>query len=137
MSAKPPVIAVINSSPDVVDMLRIWFETEGFVVAGVQSWELRDGQVDIEAFVRQHDPAVVVYDLAPPYEPNWRLLQHVRGMPALRGREFVLTSTNVQQVARLIAPDEPVLEIIGKPYDLQQLLTAVREAFARRSSRPD
>ena len=37
MSAKPPVIAVINSSPDVVDMLRIWFETEGFVVAGVQS----------------------------------------------------------------------------------------------------
>lgn len=121
-----PVVAVINSSPDVVDMLRIWFEQAGFVVVGAQTWEVRDGEVDIEAFARQHQPRVVIYDLAPPYEPNWRLLQHMRRMPAMKGREFVLTSTNVQQVQRLINPEEPVLEIIGKPYDLDQLLQAVR-----------
>lgn len=126
MTETLPVVAVINSSPDVVDMLRIWFEQAGFVVVGAQTWEVRDGEVDIEAFARQHQPRVVIYDLAPPYEPNWRLLQHMRRMPAMQGREFVLTSTNVQQVQRLINPEEPVLEIIGKPYDLDQLLQAVR-----------
>lgn len=44
-----PVVATINSTPDVVDMLRLAFETEGFVVLSTYTHMIRDGEVDIEA----------------------------------------------------------------------------------------
>jgi hypothetical protein len=41
----------------------------------------------------------------------------------------VLTSTNPARVAQVAQPDQPVLEIIGKPYDLQNIVEAVRQAM--------
>jgi CheY-like chemotaxis protein len=123
MGNTPSVVAVINSSPDTVDLLRTWLEHAGFVVVSAFTWDVRDGQVDIERFVRQHDPEVIVYD--------WRLCEHVRQMPVMQGRAFVLTSTNAGQLQRLIDPGQPVMEIIGKPYDLDLLLAAVKSARPR------
>jgi hypothetical protein len=35
--------------------------------------------------MRQYRPAVVVYDIAIPYEQNWRLFEHIRSAPACEG----------------------------------------------------
>src|SRR5689334_4964904 len=98
MADQPPVIAVINSTPDVVDMMRIAFEQAGFVVVSAFTYELRDGHVNLDSFAGEHDPKVVVYDIAPPYDANWQLFQHVASLPVMQGRQFVITSTNVQHV---------------------------------------
>ena len=90
-------VAVINTSPDVVDMLRLTLEHAGIVVVTALTWEIRDGEVDLERFVAQHQPRVVIYDVAPPYEINWRLFLHVRAMSVMEGVQFVLTSTNARQ----------------------------------------
>ena len=47
----------------------------------------------------------------------------------MKGRRFVLTSTNPQRVQQIAHPDQPIFEIIGKPYDLQMIVDAVRKAL--------
>jgi len=139
MSATPlpsvPVVAVFNTSPDTVAMLRYHLESGGFIVVGVMTYELRDGEIDLEHLVHQHRPSVVIYDIAPPYDQNVRLLRHFQSRPALQACEFVLTSTNSARVSSLVSSDEPVFEIIGKPYDLNEILRAVQEAHKRAAAR--
>ena len=84
--SRPTVVAVFNTSPDTVDLLRFVFEHAGFTVVSAFTWEMRDSKVDVEAFMRQHSPHVVVYDVAPPYEENWHLFKHFCAMPAFRSR---------------------------------------------------
>lgn len=132
---EPPVVAVINSTPDIVDMLRIAIEQAGVVVVSALTFEIRDGEVDLDHFVGQHQPRVIVYDIAPPYEANWNLFMHISAMPVMDGRQFVVTSTNATHVERLAGPQHHVYEIIGKPYDLGQVVQAVREAVRARPTR--
>lgn len=126
----PPVVALINSSPGVVDMIRITMEHAGIVLVSAMTHEVRDGEVDIEAFIRQHDPKVILYDIAPPYDANWLLFRHICNMPVLKGRHFIVTTTNERHVRALAGADQPLFELVGKPYDLQLLAEAVTEAVA-------
>jgi DNA-binding response OmpR family regulator len=126
MTELPTVVAIFNTSPDTVDMLRILFEHGGYVVVSAFTWELRDGHVDLETFCRQHQPTIIVYDIALPYEANWRLFLHMQNAAALRSAQFVLTTTNEAQVRKLAGPDVELFEIVGKPYDLDLLLNKVR-----------
>ncbi len=130
-----PTVAVINSTPDIVDMLRLIIEQAGFVVVTALTFEIRDGHIDVEHLVDQHQPSVIVYDIAPPYEANWKLFQHIAAMPVMNGRQFVLTSTNAQQVERIAGKHQRVFEIIGKPYDLDLVVQAVKEASRARPTR--
>lgn len=121
------VIAVFNTSEDTIDMLRHFFEHKGFVVVTAFTYALRDGETDLEGLMRQHQPKVIVYDISLPYEENWRLFEHIRSSPACKGVPFVITTTNEAQV-RKVAGNEPVLEIVGKPYDLDELAKRVTQA---------
>jgi DNA-binding response OmpR family regulator len=128
MTKNPDVVAVFNTSEDTTDMLRVVLEDAGFVVITAFTNALRDGKTDLENLMRQHQPKVIIYDIALPYEASWRLFQHVRESPACEGVRFVLTSTNAAQVHNVAGAAEPILEIVGKPYDLDELVRIVREA---------
>lgn len=134
---RPPVVAILNTSPDTVEMLRIVLEHAGFVVTSIYTYELRDGKIDVEMFVRQHHPDVIIYDVAPPYDKNWREFRHVSTMEAFQGMQFLITTTNVKRV-REVAGDGPQLfEIVGKPYDLGMIVDAVKKLTGRASGRPE
>src|SRR5262245_52436975 len=125
-----PTIAVFNSSADTVDLLRTALEAEGFQTVVGHIPDVKKGELDLVGFINHHAPAVVVYDISPPYDANWRFLRLVRSAEPLQRREFVLTTTNKPALDRLVG-DTEALEIIGKPYDLRRVIDAVRAALAR------
>ena len=129
------VAAIFNTSPDIVDLLRRALEPAGIVTVSAFTHQIREGIVDADAFLRQHDPTVVVYDIAPPYDANWHLFEHVRQMEAMHGRQIVLTSTNVRHVEQLAGRSETIYEVVGKPLDLDRIVAAVKEAARVRPSR--
>jgi DNA-binding response OmpR family regulator len=132
---EPMTVAIVNTTPDAVQMLRQALTTAGFVVVSCYTHDIRDGKVDLEAFVRQHRPRVIAYDLAPPYAANFQLFEHVRAMPAVQGCQFVLTSVNPSNVSNLVGRDDRVYEVVDREEDLMRLVQAVKEASRARPTR--
>lgn len=130
-----PVVAVFNANTDIVEMLRFALEDAGMLVITGHVVDAVRGSLDIPALVKQHDPEAIVYDIAPPYERNWQFLQHLRSMPELEGRPFVLTSTHVANLRKLVGTDEDVHEILGKPYDIEEIVRAVQAAVKHAARR--
>ena len=124
-------VAIFNTSEDTVEALRLMFEQHGFETVSAHIDEIKRGQVDFVEFVKTHDPAATVWDIAPPYDHNWTFLKLVRTSEVMRGRAVVLTTTHKANLERLVGPTEAV-EIIGKPYDLEQVVNAVSRALESR-----
>ena len=137
MSRRTPaqVVAVVNTNPDVVGRLRIALEQAGFLVIIIHIEDIKTGGTDVDMLLKEHDPRVIVYDVAPPYEHNWRFLDHLRTATDFQGRKFVLTSVNVRLLQKAVKEDETVYEIAGEPEDIDEIVRAVKEASRARSTR--
>lgn len=49
----------------------------------------------------------------------------------MRGRRFVITSTNAQRAAEIIGADAHIIEIVGKPFDIELVVKTVQSAAGR------
>ena len=128
MSTRPPVVAILNSNDDLVEMLRSLLEQAGFIAVTGHVDEVRRGELDLVNFVKQHEPNVIVYDLVPPYDRSWNYLHLLRDSEPLRGRPFVLTSVNAERASEVVGRSEMVYEVVGKTTDLDRIVAAVKEA---------
>jgi CheY-like chemotaxis protein len=131
--AGQPVVAVVNTNPDLVELLKVRLEKAGFVVLVLHIAEIRAG-LDVERVLAQHNPVVIVYDVVMPYAQNWRFLEHLRAT-TFDGRRFVLTTPNEEGVRRLAGKDEKVYEVLDDGGDIDAIVQAVREAARARSTR--
>lgn len=131
---RPPVVAILNSNDDVVEMLRNLVEQAGFVSVHGHIDDVRRGRLDLLNFIRQNDPSVIVYDLVPPYDRSWKYLESLRHTDYMNGRQFVLTSVNAARAGEVVGSSEMVYEIVGKPLDLDAIATAIKEASKRRAA---
>jgi hypothetical protein len=135
MTHTPTVVAIVNTNPDLVRIMRMSLEKAGFVVFEVHIEDIKLGAANVDSFLSQHDPKVIVYDLAPPYDMNWRFLDHLRTSTDFRGRQFVLTSVNVRHAEEVIKDDESVYEVLGEEKDIAEVVRAVKEASRSRPTR--
>jgi DNA-binding NtrC family response regulator len=122
------VVAVINSNADTVEMLRVALQLEGFESVTAHIDEIKRGLLDFPRFLEEHDPRVVIYDIPPPYDQNWEFLKLLRTTDAMRDRAVVVTTTHKGHLEQLVGPTDAI-EIVGKPYDLNQVIRAVRQAL--------
>jgi CheY-like chemotaxis protein len=127
-----PSIAIFNSSEDTIEVLKVALEDEGFAISARHVADLKKGQVDVLEFVDEHHPDVIIYDIALPYEENWRFLRLLQSSDAFKNVKWVLTTTHRKRLQELVGECGEVYEIVGKPYDLQQIVDAVNTALASR-----
>ena len=124
----PPLIAVVNSSRDVVETIADILRNEGGYRAATFVSSVTLGVDDAIRFLRDVDPAACVYAVAFPYEHSWRRFQEIR--TRLPDLPFVLTTANVDALELFAGPTNAI-ELIGKPFDLQDLLDAVERTLCR------
>jgi CheY-like chemotaxis protein len=123
-------IAVVNSSSAVIDLLRTFLEGEGYETVTLHVEDVQAGNVDLIEFLTRHNPPVVLYDISMPYEQNWNFFKLFRDTEVCRNRRFVITTTNKERLEALVGPTEAI-EIVGKPFDLQQVRDAIEGASGR------
>jgi CheY-like chemotaxis protein len=129
----PHVLLVINTAPDAVELLTFFFEQFEFIVVSTYTHDIRAGRVDLDRLLEQHRPAVVLYDLAPPYGRNWKVFEHLRAT-TLKHLPLVLTSTNARLAGEALGRTIEVLELAESTQHLQDILAAVRAVIAGKTS---
>ncbi len=134
-NAQAPLIAVINNSEEVVEMLKLVLEQAGYQHVAESVVNFRRGDQPVDAFLTRHNPHVLIWDIAFPYQENWDFFCGVRDSGALGQCGIVLTTTNKYALELFIGP-HAVRELIGKPYDIEDILQAVRQALSQAGSPP-
>jgi DNA-binding response OmpR family regulator len=124
-------VVLFNANLDTLAPLARLLESAGFEVVPAPIPEVRDGRCDADGIMERHDPTVVVYDIGPPYEESWANFQVCRAT-SMRDRRFVITSANPERVERLAGRDERIYEIVDEPWDLDNIVHAVKEAARAR-----
>ena len=126
------VIALFNSSDDTVEMVQRMLDASGFnCLVGCHFADLKSGFVDFTRYLNRHQPDVVIFDISPPYAENWRFFKELRDGKAMAGRGLVLTTTNKERLDETAGQDSDAIEIVGKPYDLGQIESAIHGALKR------
>jgi CheY-like chemotaxis protein len=132
--AEKVVVAIFNTNPEVLDLVREALQDAGWATVVAHVDDLKRGRIDLVQFVEQHHPDCIVYDVAPPYDTNWTFLRLMRSSKVMQGRAFVVTTTNKKALDELIGPSDTV-ELLCKPYDLEQIVQAVTHALSTQVDR--
>jgi CheY-like chemotaxis protein len=125
-----PSIIVFNSSEETIEILKIALEEQGYAVSTGHVADVKKGQLDVIDFVEEHNPDVIIYDVAIPYEENWRFLRLLQSSDALKDVKWVITTTHKKRLEELVGETGEVYEVVGKPYDLTRITNAVKSALA-------
>jgi len=124
------VVALFNASDDTVEMVQRMLDASGFVCfVGCHFSDLKKGRIDFVRYLSEHDPDVVIFDISPPYNENWEFFKTLRDGTVMEGRGLVLTTTNKERLDETVGKDSGAFEIVGKPYDLDQIKAAIRGAL--------
>ncbi|MHB8575080.1 MAG: response regulator [Dehalococcoidia bacterium] len=122
-------VAIINTSEEVVELIRMVLEEEGFAHVAEAVLTFKRGERDVASFLATHDARVVIWDIALPYAENWAFFSQLQRDAVFRGRGVVVTTTNKRALELFVGPT-PTVELVGKPFDLGELVQAVRRALA-------
>ena len=124
---------MFNASDDTIDMVQTLLTKSG----GEQTliWchfaDLKKGIVNFDRYMDKHNPEVVIFDLSPPYDENWRFFKTMRDAKTMQGRGVVLTTTNKARLDEVLGEDSHALEVVGRPTDLQQIDAAIKAETRR------
>ncbi len=123
---------VLNGSEDLLAVLAELLEAEGLHAVCARTPDIERGREDFTQLVREHDPAVIVFDVSVPFGRSWAVCRELTARPEAAGRPFVLTTTNREGAEEFAGPE--VIELLLKPYDIGQFIDAVKKAI-RQSAR--
>lgn len=119
-----PLVAVVNSSVDIVSLIQEVLVGEGYRVVTHASSSRLAGVAERE-FLLQHQPRAVVFAVSPPYERGWAIFRMLEQEFPHFG--WVVTTTNTRALEEWVGPTDAI-ELVGKPFDLDALIAAVHAA---------
>jgi DNA-binding response OmpR family regulator len=127
------IVALFNASDDTVDMVQklLTDADEGQTLIWCHFADLKKGIVNFDRYMDKHNPEVVIFDLSPPYDENWRFFKTMRDARTMQGRGMVLTTTNKARLDEVLGEDSHALEVVGRPTDLQQIDAAIKAETRR------
>ena len=122
------IVALFNASDDTIDMIQRLLTNSGDNQSLI--WchfaDLKKGVVDFGKYMERHNPEVVIFDISPPYDQNWKFYKTMRDDRVMRGRGAVLTTTNKARLDEVLNEDSEALEVVGRSKDLQEIDHAIK-----------
>jgi len=130
-STKPTaqgVVALFNASDDTIDMVQKLLTDSGSdqTLIWCHFADLKKGIVNFAKYMDRHNPEVVIFDLSPPYDENWKYFKTMRDDKTMQGRGVVLTTTNKARLDEVLGEDSNALEVVGRSKDLHQIDAAIK-----------
>ncbi len=125
-------VAVINTSKEIVEVLQELFESEGYKTCGTFTYLYKGNESHFDEFINQNKPDVIIYDIALPYKDNFELFKKLSEKMKENHIPFILTTTNKVALESIVGKTN-THELVGKPYDMQEIVDAVQRALKEKN----
>jgi DNA-binding response OmpR family regulator len=123
-------VAVMNTSKEITQMLTEVLQEEGFTTSSIFTYHFKDHEKEFDKYVQENKPEVILYDIAIPYKENYFLFKKLISRDSVKNIPFVLTTTNKEALEGFVGETE-THELVGKPYDLQEIIDAINTAYRK------
>jgi DNA-binding NtrC family response regulator len=122
-----PIVAIIDETPEIRDLLRTALEEEGWSVITSSIPDSPYHPSALSFLSAEPSPDVVVYDIPLPYHAHWKALhQHILPSSGLAPQHWIITTTDPKTIDALIGPTN-ICTIIAKPFNLAAIVEAVTQ----------
>ncbi|HEY2953791.1 MAG TPA: response regulator [Candidatus Eisenbacteria bacterium] len=128
MASKPRIL-IVDDESDLVSVLRIGLEIEGFEVAAAS-----DGEEGLKK-AREERPDLVVLDLMLPKLDGYRVCRALKFDERYRGLPILILSARSGEQDRRLAFDMGADAFMSKPYDMTALVKLIRARLRTPSHR--
>jgi DNA-binding response OmpR family regulator len=116
---------VLDDDQDFVDLLEIVLEQEGFRVVPCPAPN------EAHRMARQLWPDTLIVDLLMPGLNGWQVIEQLRSDPRLGGVHIIVCTASVFGAQSLARTRQLGCDVLLKPFELDDLVAAVRRAKAR------
>ena len=120
-----PRVLVVDDDPQVLRLLRVNFELEGYDVASASS-----GEEALDAIAAER-PDVLVCDIMMPGIDGLEVVRRLRADPETSSLPVVMVSAKAQQTDLARGQEAGADAYVTKPFDPQDLLDAVADLLKR------
>jgi DNA-binding NtrC family response regulator len=131
VSMPTETIAVLNDNEDTIAILVDALRRANYPVV---SGRIPRDEESLSDFLGKHDPRIVIYDIPIPYDANWERFAWLQSRGLFAGRAMIVTTTHKGHLDAVATGDSGAIEIVGKPYDLAQILSAVKRRIGEAGS---
>lgn len=127
------VVALVNADDATRQALKTSLAQAGFSTVSPEPRHFQAGALDFERFLSEEEPAVVIYDLAPPYAESWRALQAAGNSESAKERYLILTTRSKAALEQALGRPTEAIEINDQPFAHHELVRTVRRTFEARA----
>jgi len=123
-------ILIVEDEPNTAEMLRAYFESQGYQVTSV-GW----GKEAL-AFVKGTLPDLVVLDIRLPDIDGYEVCRHLRSHRRTAHIPIIFLTEKRERIDRLAGLELGAVDYITKPFDVQELRLRVRNVLRRAEQKP-
>ncbi len=125
-------VAILNTSKEIVEVVQELFQSEGYKTCGAFTYLFKDNESLFDEFIDSNNPDIIIYDIALPYKENFSLFKKLSGKMKANHVPFILTTTNKEALESMVGKTN-THELIGKPYDTQEIIDAVHRSLKEKN----
>ena len=89
----------------------------------------KDG-VEAVKLIQDHTPDIILLDIEMPRMDGYEFAKHVRNAPEIANTPIMMVTSRVGEKHRARAIELGINDYVGKPYQEQELLDAIRSLLA-------
>ena len=115
-------ILVVDDDPNISDLLKIYFENEGYDVKTVA-----DGVEGVNAF-KQYEPDLVLLDLMLPKKDGWQVCREIREISA---KPIIMVTAKGEVFDKVLGLELGADDFVVKPFDMKELSARVKAVLRR------
>lgn len=125
---KGGTILLIEDEPEIADLLRLYFENEGYRLLHAES-----GEVGL-AWLGDRDPRVVVLDIGLPGIDGIEVCRRIRAVSEV---PVIMLTARDSEVDTVVGLEIGADDYVTKPFSARELVARVRAVLRRSEERPE
>ena len=118
-------LLIIDDDPNICDMLKLYFENEGYKVKTVN-----DG-VDGVNYFKMYDPDLVLLDIMMPRKDGWQVCREIREVSS---KPVIMITAKGEVFDKVLGLELGADDFIVKPFDLKELSARIKAVLRRYSA---